>query len=521
MTRPPGRSALAAPPRAEDRLAGPVFDLLLLVAGLALPLAFAPWGWFPVAWVALVPLLAVTADPRAGRRFRRGLLFGLGLFGFGLHWLLPTIHTFGNMPLVLAVPTWLLLVAYCALYPALFAALGGRVGGSPAARLLVGLPLLWVALEGLRGVLFTGFPWLTLGVSQLPGPLAGLFPVAGALGAGLVVVALNGALVLSWRQAEAGEWPRAVAVLGLGGVLVGAGALVDRVPWSQPQGAAFEAALIQGAVPQTAKWDPERREAILARYRQLSREHLDAGAVIWPETAVPVFADQMAGPLGTLFDAARRAGTTMVAGVPERAHAGGSKHYFNSVVTHGPGGEARYRKRHLVPFGEYVPLRELLFFAEKFVPGSGTFRPGTDPAPLTVNGRAAGMSICYEDAFAAEVAATVRGGAEVLINVTNDAWFGRTIGPDQHAQLARARAREMARPLLRVANTGLTFATDHRGQVRSALPPDEPGVDRVRVQPRVGATPFQHVADWLPWGLVAAFAVYALISRRYRPKPVL
>ncbi|MFB6261051.1 MAG: apolipoprotein N-acyltransferase, partial [Thiohalorhabdaceae bacterium] len=162
------------------------FDLLCLAAGLVLPLAFAPWALYPLAWAALIPLLVASDDPRPGRRFRRGLGFGLGLFGFGLYWLLPTIHTFGHMPLALAVPTWVLLVAYCALYPALFALLGGWFGGPTALRYALVLPLLWVGLEAVRGWAFTGFPWLSLGASQAPGPLGGWLPVAGSLGTGLV-----------------------------------------------------------------------------------------------------------------------------------------------------------------------------------------------------------------------------------------------------------------------------------------------------------------------------------------------
>jgi len=513
LTPPAGGTSQATPSPATRRWDGPAFDLLCLAAGLGLPLAFAPWEWYPVAWLALVPLFALTADSRPRRRLRGGFLFGLGLFGFGLHWLLPTIHTHGHMPLALAVPTWVLLVAYCALYPALFALLGGRMGGSPAARYLLGLPLLWVALEALRGILFTGFPWLTTGVSQLSGPLAGWFPVVGALGTGLAVAVINGAVLWGGHSAWTDRRGRALAALAVAVLMVGGGALLGRVAWTQPQGEAFRAAMVQGSVAQTAKWDPERREAILGRYRELTRGALGVDAVIWPETAVPVFADQLDGALGPLLAEVRHQGATLVTGIPERVWQGGNKHYHNSVVTRGAGPAARYRKRHLVPFGEYVPLSSLLFFAEKFVPGEGTFLPGTDPQPLTVGGRAAGMSICYEDAFANEVAATVRGGAEVLINVTNDAWFGRTIGPHQHAQLSRARAREMGRPMVRVANTGLTFATDHRGEVVTTLPPDRPAVERATVQPRGGTTPFQALAGWLPLGLLALLGAYVLISR--------
>jgi apolipoprotein N-acyltransferase len=236
--------------------------------------------------------------------------------------------------------------------------------------------------------------------------------------------------------------------------------------------------------------------------------------VVWPETAVPLFADRATGYLNNLATDARARGTTLLVGVPERDWVDGNERYYNSVLALGAS-QGRYRKRHLVPFGEYVPLRSILFFATKFVPGSGTFVPGESAEPLALDGYQAGISICYEDAFAREVAATVRRGATVLVNVTNDAWFGRSIGPAQHAQLARVRAREMGRPMLRVANTGLTFATDHRGRVVQAIPDDRAGVARVRVRPRAGATPYQVLSQgWLAGGLLLAAA--GLVAWRWR-----
>jgi apolipoprotein N-acyltransferase len=482
------------------------WDLLCLAAGLALPLAFAPWAAYPLAWLALIPLLLISADPRPRRRFRRGLLFGLGLFGFGLHWLLPTIHTFGHMPLALAVPTWVLLVAYCALYPAVFALAAGWLGGSPAVRLGLVLPLLWAGLEALRGWAFTGFPWLSLGASQVPGPLGGWLPVVGSLGTGLAVAAVNGWLLLAGRALFRRNWGPAAASVAAVAALVGAGGLVGNVAWTRAEGAPVAAALVQGNVPQTAKWDPERRAAILARYERLTRAHLGADLVVWPETAVPLFADRATGYLNGLATDARARGTTLLVGVPEREWVAGAKRYYNTVLALGEH-QGRYRKRHLVPFGEYVPLRSILFFAEKFVPGEGTFVPGDSAEPLSLDGYRAGLSICYEDAFPREVAATVRRGATVLVNVTNDAWFGRSIGPAQHAQLARVRAREMGRPMLRVANTGLTFAADHRGREVAAIPPDRPGVAEVTVRPRAGLTPYQVLArGWLVAALVGALA---------------
>jgi apolipoprotein N-acyltransferase len=341
----------------------------------------------------------------------------------------------------------------------------------------------------------------------------------GSLGVGLVVAVINGlalvagrALIRGWRLAAAGAVAVAMA-------LVLTGVALATVAWTRAEGPSVQAAMVQGNVPQTAKWDPDRRDAILDRYERLTRAHLDADLVVWPETAVPLFASRAAGYLDSLATDARARGTTLLVGVPERQWIDGDKRYFNSVLALGAH-EGRYRKRHLVPFGEYVPLASLLFFAKKFVPGDGTFLPGASAAPLDLGGYRAGLSICYEDAFAREVAATVRRGATVLVNVTNDAWFGRTIGPDQHAQLARVRAREMGRPMLRVANTGLTFAADRFGNEITAIPPERAGVARVTVQPRAGATPYQVLAGgWLAGGLALALAaVVAFLWRGPLPR---
>ncbi len=488
------------------------WDAVCLVAGALLPLAFAPWQWFPLAWIVLAPLFFVAAtDREGGRRFRRGLLFGVGQFGLGLHWLLPTIATFGQMPLALAVPTWGLLVAYCALYPALFALLAGWLTGGP--RFLgycLALPLLWGLLEMLRGTAFTGFPWLSLGDSQVVGPLGGWLSVLGRSGTGVLVAALNGGIVLALGGAIRKQAQQtASAVAGILGLIV-AGLGIGAHSWTVPAGPEVEAALVQGAVPQRLKWDPGRRLAILKRYRRLTRQSLDADLVIWPESALPAFPDQVQGYLDTLDAEARASGTALLVGAPERARAEGQWRQFNAVLGLGTA-SGRYRKRHLVPFGEYVPLRRILFFAQRFVPGQGRFFPGDRVVPLVLNGLSAGISICYEDAFAREVAVPVRKGAQLLINVTNDAWFGRTIGPAQHAQLARARARELGRPMLRVANTGLTFAADHRGQVVKAIPAGKPEVARVRIRPREGATPYQALSSgWIPALVGLALAGAAL-----------
>jgi apolipoprotein N-acyltransferase len=489
----------------------------LAASGAALVLAFAPWQAFFLTWLALIPLFAASEWPSSRARLLAGLVFGAGLFGFGLHWLLPTVATFAQMPWPMALPVWLGLVAFCSLFPAAFAWLGGhrRTPGPGAVRYLAFLPALWLALESLRAYFLTGFPWLTLGHAQTAGPLAGLLPVVGYEGAGLAAAVLNGALLGLLRVYRQGR-RRGVAAGAVGLLLaLGAAQALHGVHWTRPAGSELQAALVQGAIPQAKKWDPSHRETTLERYRRLTAEHLGADVVVWPETAVPLFADQALDYLQALDRHARARGTGLLVGVPERRWRDGEKFYYNALLGLGTA-SGRYRKRHLVPFGEYVPLSPVLGWAERYLPGGGGFSAGASAQPLRLNGHGLGPTICYEDAFAREVRPTVTNGADVLVNVTNDAWFGPSIGPDQHAQLARIRALEVRRPMLRVANTGRTFAVDPWGRVTASLPREEPGVLRVAVQPRTGATPYSALGPWPAWGLGLAGLVLGLSAARRR-----
>lgn len=490
----------------------------LAASGAALVFAFAPWHLYFLTGLLLAPLFAAGqwSSPRA--RLLAGLAFGAGLFGFGLHWLLPTIATFANMPWPLALPVWLALVAVCAAFPAAFAWLAG-LSWAPApgaVRYLAFLPALWLALESLRSYILTGFPWLTLGHAQTGGPLAGLLPLAGYEGAGLAAAVANGALLGLWRLARAGQRRRAFGGLAALAVVVAGVQLAGAISWTRDSGTAVRAALVQGAVPQAEKWDPANRAATLERYRRMTVANLDAEVVVWPETAVPLFADRAEEFLGDLDRHARARGTGLLVGIPERQWRDGDKRYYNALTALGSA-SGHYRKRHLVPFGEYVPLSPVLGWAERFLPGGGGFSAGTSAELLHLNGHALGPTICYEDAFAREVRPTVTAGAGVLVNVTNDAWFGPSIGPDQHAQLARIRAQEARRPMLRVANTGRTFATDHRGRILDDLPREEPGVLRTTVQPRTGQTPYMRLGPWPAWGLAVAGLLLGVARRRSSP----
>jgi len=473
---------------------GARLDGLALAAGLLLPLGFAPFGWYPLPLLGLALALHcwLAAPPR--RAFWRGWLFGLGQFGFGVGWVYISIHQFGGNSLPVALAISFGMVAFLALYPAL---LGGLLAwlwqrDRRPWRIVLALPAAWLVLEWLRGWLLTGFPWLALGVSQIDTPLAAVAPVGGSLAVGFVAALSAGLL---WAVvAAAGHAGRLLALLLLAATWGGLAAWGGR-DWTEPAAAPFRASLVQGNIAQTRKWLPEELDTTLDLYRRLTESTWESRLVVWPETAVPVFYENVAGGyLDELQQAARDHGTDLLLGIPYRDRAG--DRYYNAMLGLTGSGRAFYFKRHLVPFGEFLPLRSLFGEALRFlhVPMADFSRGPAVQPPLRLAGQPVGVSICYEDVFAVEVRRALP-AATLLVNVSNDAWFGDSIAPHQHLQIARMRALETGRMLLRGTNTGISAIIGPRGEVRARAPQFQVAVLHGMVEPRRGATPYVRLGD--------------------------
>ncbi len=484
------------------------------LAGAAFPLAFAPFGWWPLAVLAPAVLFRLLAAPLAPRRaFALGWAFGLGAFGVGVSWVYVSLHDYGGAPAPLAAFLTLVFVAGLALLPGLLGWGVARLAPPGAARALLSLPAAWALLEWVRGWLLTGFPWLLLAHAMTDAPLAGLAPVLGQHGVGLAAAWLAG--LLAWA-AGAPRRRAAAAAAGLALVL-GAGALAARIEWTRPAGEPVAVALVQGNVSQRRKWLPAERARTLALYRELTlAEAGRARLVVWPESAIPAFADQARGYLDDLAARLAPAGTALVTGILHRDRRTGV--YHNSILAVGSGG--LYHKRHLVPFGEVLPLRGLLGRAANLlnVPYAD-FTPGPPmQPPLHAGGLRLGATVCYEIAFPALVRSALP-EAGVLVNVSNDGWFGGSLAPHQHLQIARLRALETGRPLLRATNTGITAVIDARGRLRARAPQFEVAVARARVAPRAGATPYVRWGDAPALALAgAALALGALALRGLGPR---
>jgi apolipoprotein N-acyltransferase len=488
------------------------YGLLALLCGAAVPLGFAPFGWFAVPVLSLAVFISLLFNlPSARQALLCGWLYGLGQFGVGVSWVYISINRYGDASLALSLLSMWLLVMYLALFPALMAWLVQRLGAGRRTRLaLLTFPAAWTVTEWLRSWVFTGFPWLNLGYSQIDSPLAGFAPLLGVYGIGMLTALSAGLLALAMST---NMRRRNLSLLGLLALwLAGWGSAQHA--WTEPAGAALPVALVQGNIPQELKWQPEQQQATLQRYLALTDTEPQARLVVWPETAIPAFYDEVEENfLAPLRERLRARGTALVTGVPvlDRSH----WNYYNAVISLEQPGRFYY-KVHLVPFGEYLPLRDWLASVLSFLPvPQSDFSAGRLDQPLLQAANyPVGTSICYEIAFGEQLIHTLPEAA-LLINISNDAWFGDSLAPHQHLEMARMRARETGRYVLRATNTGISAVMDEQGRLVARAPQFEQAVIRAEVVPRQGATPYVY---WGNWPVLLLAAGLLLIELGFKPK---
>jgi apolipoprotein N-acyltransferase len=478
---------------------------LALPAGALLALAFAPAGVWVLAFLcpATLMLLWEDASPRAAAW--RGLLFTGGTFLAGTYWLYHSIHLIGQAPVWIALALMLGLVAIMGSYTALLGYAVARWGAAAGPiRYLALLPAGWVATEWLRGWFLSGFPWLAIGYSQLDTPLAAYAPLGGIYAVSLAAAVTAGALVMLLLETPKARVTGAVVLLLAWGCALALG----RVEWTRPRGTEVTVALVQGAVPQSMKWVPGQLEHTMNLYLDLTRPHLGADIIVWPESAIPSLESSVRGYLDYVSALAQSRGSSLVTGLVRRDPQSGA--YYNAMAAWSPA-EQWYYKRHLVPFGEFFPVPAAVrdWMRLMNLPYSD-FAAGTEAqVPLTAGGEPLAPTICYEDAYGAEQRSLAR-SSTLLVNVTNDAWFGDSSAPHQHLDISRMRSLETGRPMLRATNDGVTALIAHDGSVMGSLPQFHPGVLTGTVRPRTGLTPYLRGGNWpvlaLLWiGLYAGF----------------
>lgn len=464
--------------------------LLAAIAGAGGVFAFAPFEFSPVAFVsvgALVLLLGCETRARSGAWI--GFAWGLGAFLAGVSWLYVALNRYGGVPAPLAALAITLLCAYMALFPAAVAAVFVRLRCGGSVRMAVLFGGLWVLGEVLRGGLFTGFPWLAIGYSQTPpSPLAGYLPLIGVYGMGGLIAAGATLLVLTpWRDKNVRRLPLALML-----IVVAGGYLAGKTAWTMPHGAPLTVALAQTNIEQDLKWRPE----LLAEWLDINEQMAgveQADLVVLPETALPLLFERLPrGYVAKLAQRARSRNADLILGVFERDNAG---RVYNTAISVGAAPTQRYAKQHLVPFGEYSPPLFGWFYKMADIPMSDQSPGGANQPLLMLGGQRIAVNICYEDLFGRELIRSLP-NATLMLNMSNLAWYGQSFAQPQHLQVARVRALETGRPMLRATNTGMTALVQPDGRVAAVLPQFERGVLQVEVQGYQGMTPYARWGDW-------------------------
>lgn len=497
---------------------------LLLIVGALHSLAFAPyplpaWALPYVQIAALAFLTRHTLQAEAGRTVAlNALLFGFGQFSVGLYWVTISMHQYGGMPLVMAIAALLIFALVLSLYGVLaclvaWRLMHGRI--EPRATAVILGSAVWASCwtlgEWLRGTLFTGFPWLNVGYAHVEGVLAPWAPLVGVYGVAWLAAFASAAVALMLMTRNSGKDMQGSAAAGLSLLTGVAGLALSYITWSHPYGEPVLVRLVQGNIPQSEKFDPALIERGIADYMMLARVEpkqpgQEPAITVLPETVVPLLQDRVHPQVWSRWrDVARERSTTLLMGLPLHERVDGRSRYTNSTIALDADTSVddivnmrvalRYDKVHLVPFGEFIPTGFRWFVNMMDIP-LGDFDRGTlGQAPMSLAGQRVASNICYEDVFGEEIIAGVKGdvaggGASILVNVSNLAWFGDSWSLRQHLQISRMRALETARPMLRATNTGMTAAIDPDGSVRAVLQPHVKGVLDVEVQGRAGLTPY-------------------------------
>jgi apolipoprotein N-acyltransferase len=508
--------------------------VLALASGAFLALSFPKFGHPAFAWVALAPLLVAVAAsarraPAPRRAFSLGLAAGAVYFTGTLYWLVETMTTFGGLSTPLAALAAAILIAYLSLFPGFFALIQSRLVRSLGPGALLLAPFVWVAAEMGRTYVLDGFPWELLGYSQAGVlPIAQLASVVGVYGLSAFVAMVSAVAAYATLAPGPARWRAVAAMLA---VVVAAGlwgALRLRASTLTHEGAPVRVAVLQGNILQDQKWDPAMAAPIMERYVELSREAIGRGAqfLLWPESALPrPYAESVASG-DAVRRLARQAHVTLLVGSDQVEPIGPldqatpQARYYNAAYLVQPDGStgAIYRKIHLVPFGEYVPFKRILFFVGPIVEAVSDFSPGTEALLLPVAGHRASTAICYEVIYASLMRAFVEQGSELLTTITNDAWYGRSSAAYQHWQQASLRSIEEGRYLARAANTGISGFVDPYGRVLQSSDLFTSAVMTEDLRFLAGRTVYSRIGDAAGW-LSVAVTIAALFATRATRAP--
>lgn len=486
--------------------------LWALLAGALTVFGFAPYGIFIMPLLGLGILFYVWQKSESAKQaLMLGLSFGLGLYGFGIYWIYISLHTFGGMPWWFAGFCTFCLCAFMALFPALVGYFSKRIGW-----LWLSAPVLWGLSDWVRSWIFTGFPWLTMGYSQVPhSPLVGFMPVFGVYAVS-ILTAFVAAVIAYWfaNPRQTPLWKRNAIVSIV--ILLVVGTLLKAIEWTRPTGKPVSVALLQGNISQAIKWSPEIAGKTIAQYLDMV-EQTKAQLIVLPETALPVIAQQLdASTVERLHAHGKQNQGDVLVGLVQ--YDATSESYFNSAISFGTAPMQAYSKSHLVPFGEFIPFKAAFGWIYRDwlnIPLSDLSR-GQNQAPMQLVNQQVAVNICYEDVFGEEIIRPLP-TATMLVNMSNDAWYGQSFAADQHMQFSQARALETGRMMLRATNTGATAIIDQHGVVLAHAPHDTQVILEGSAQGYQGSTPYIIWGNW-PF-ILSSFVLLAwLLLKRRSPQ---
>ncbi|MBL4831888.1 MAG: apolipoprotein N-acyltransferase [Aliivibrio sp.] len=486
--------------------------VLAVFVGALTTLAFAPYSLWPIALLTPAILLYLLQNQSLKTVMTIGFSWGFGQFSTGISWIHISIDTFGGIPKAGSLLLMFLLVSYLSAFPALFSLLLTKLFPQQSRhKYLIAAPLLWITIDWLRGWLFTGFPWLWLGYSQIDSPLASFAPVLGVEAITLLSVLISGSLAYSLlkKQLTLLVIPLVIALISVS---------LHWVNWVTPvPERSKEVALIQGNIDQATKWVPKYRWPNIMKYMDLTRKNWDADIIIWPEAAIPAVEGDITRFLHNADNAARLNNSSIITGIVGQSING---QFFNNIITLGVNSDgeynyqtkSRYSKHHLLPFGEFVPFENILRpIAPLFNLPMSSFKRGKYVQPnVNANGAQLVATLCYEIVYGEQVRQNTTDESDYILTLSNDAWFGDSIGPLQHMEMARMRALELGKPLIRSTNNGVTAITDYRGKIVDILPQFKTAVLRSTVVPTDGTTPYRRWGSWPLYLITLIGLSYAL-----------
>jgi apolipoprotein N-acyltransferase len=485
-------------------------EIMALVAGIILPIAFAPFNFFFIAFISPALLLLSCLNVSAKRAFMRGLLFGIGLYGVGTSWVYVSLHVYGEANEPLAAGITVLLTLVMSLYMALMCYLLAKFfPKSIISKCLIAFPSLWVLFDFVRTWFLTGFPWLLLGTSQIDTPLAGFAPIGGVYAVTWITVFVSAFLLVIILERK--NYKFLLSLLSV--VIIGStitAKLWDR-RWTERAGPPLTVTLVQGNIPQVLKWQQGQGEGILSLYQTLSAPHMNNQLIIWPEAAITFYQNQIPAFLNSMDQRLKAEKSTLITGIPIVK----GDQYYNGMIALGSG-SGTYHKRHLVPFGEYIPLRRWLMWLDDYlqIPMSDFTKGNKTQTLLTANGIPVASSICYEIAYPTEVLRDLPEG-QLLVTVSDDSWFGKSLAPAQHFQMARMRALETGRYLVMATNDGITGIVNNLGKVTAKAEAFKEVVLTGEVYPYKGKTPWMYTNIY---AMLLIILIFLYIARREQKK---